>query len=557
MKRKRSNIKVAFSLIGLVRPLIGFMLLAILLGLLGHLAATFITVLAGFGVLDILGFDVAMSRAAIIACMIIFAVVRGFLRYVEQSCNHFIAFKLLAIIRVKVFHKLRSLCPAKLEGRDRGDLISMITSDIELLEVFYAHTISPICIASLYTILMCCFIGSYDVRLGLLALAAYACVGIVLPITSSRLSGDNGAMYRGQAGELSGFVLDSMRGLDEIIQYDMGQDRIDEMNGRTDRLSQVEGRMKNLSGTNMAIANTVVLAFDLAMVIMSHSLYSAGAIGFDGCVIATLALMSSFGPVRALADLGTTLQNTFAAGDRVLDILEEEPQVEEITAGSQAVAGPIQVKQVSFTYGTGTDAEQILDNVSMTFEPGRIYGIVGKSGSGKSTLLKLIMRFWEANQGRIDISGQNINEINTKSLRDMEGFMTQETHLFADTIKNNILIAKPDVTDQEIEAACKKASIHEFISKLPQGYDTQVGELGDTLSGGERQRIGLARVFLHDAAVILLDEPTSNLDSLNESVILKSLAEEAQNKTVVLVSHRRSTMRIADDTIQMDSGRVS
>ena len=557
MKRKRSNIRVAFSLIGLVRPLIGFMLLAILLGLLGHLAATFITVLAGFGVLDILGFDVAMSRAAIIACMIIFAVVRGFLRYVEQSCNHFIAFKLLAIIRVKVFHKLRSLCPAKLEGRDRGDLISMITSDIELLEVFYAHTISPICIASLYTILMCCFIGSYDVRLGLLALAAYACVGIVLPITSSRLSGDNGAMYRGQAGELSGFVLDSMRGLDEIIQYDMGQDRIDEMNGRTDRLSQVEGRMKNLSGTNMAIANTVVLAFDLAMVIMSHSLYSAGAIGFDGCVIATLALMSSFGPVRALADLGTTLQNTFAAGDRVLDILEEEPQVEEITAGNQAVAGPIQVERVSFTYGTGTEAEQILDNVSMTFKPGRIYGIVGKSGSGKSTLLKLIMRFWEANQGRIDISGQNINEINTKSLRDMEGFMTQETHLFADTIKNNILIAKPDATDQEIEAACKKASIHEFISKLSQGYDTQVGELGDTLSGGERQRIGLARVFLHDADVILLDEPTSNLDSLNEAVILKSLAEEAENKTVVLVSHRRSTMRIADDTIQMDSGRVS
>ena len=557
MKKKRSNLNIAFRLLGQVKPLLGYMFIAIVLGVLGHVAATFITVLAGYGVLDILNYDVALSHGAIVACMILFAVARGFMRYVEQSCNHFIAFKLLAIIRVKVFHKLRSLCPAKLEGKDRGNLISMITSDIELLEVFYAHTISPICIAIVYTVGLCAFIGSYDPRLGILALIAYISVGVILPIVTSKLSGNNGVMYRGKAGELSGFVLDSMRGLDEIIQYQIGDDRLDEMNSRTEALSDVEKKMKNLAGTNMAITNTVVLAFDVAMVLLSHSLCVSGAIGFDGCVIATLALMSSFGPVRALADLGTTLQNTFAAGDRILDILDEEPEVAEIENGVAGKFGDIKVENLTFTYGKENDAEVILDDVNISFKPGKIYGIVGKSGSGKSTLLKLMMRFWETTEGSISIDGNNVNTINTKALRDMESFMTQETHLFASSIKKNILVAKPDATDEEIIAACKKASIHDFIMSLENGYDTSVGEMGDTLSGGERQRIGLARAFLHDADLILLDEPTSNLDSLNEAVILKSLAEEANNKTVVLVSHRKSTMRIADETISMESGRVS
>ena len=410
-------------LIRLVKPLTGFMLLAILMGLVGHLCAAFITIFGGYAVLEALHFDTPFTLTTLFACVVAFAVVRGFLRYAEQACNHFIAFKLLALLRDRVFRALRWLCPAKLEGRDKGDLISVITSDIELLEVFYAHTISPSAIAFLFTIVMCLFIGYFHWLLGLIALAA----------------------------------------------------------------------------------------------------------------------------------LGSTLQNTFAAGNRVLDILEEMPVVEEVTGRPEIAFTGAAAEHVTFAYGE----ETILSNVSVEIPKHSLVGIVGRSGSGKSTLLKLLMRFWNVQQGKVKISDMPINQINTANLREMEGFVTQETHLFHDSIKNNLRIAKLEATDEEIEAACKKASVHDFIMTLPRGYDTPVGELGNTLSGGERQRLGLTRAFLHNAPLLLLDEPTSNLDSLNEAVILKSLHEEREGKTVVLVSHRQSTMRIADTVYSVEHGRMS
>ena len=551
--KKRSGFTVMARLIGLVRPLTGYMVLAILMGLAGHLCAALITIFGGYAVLDLLGYDTPIGLRAVFVCVLLSALVRGLFRYTEQSCNHFIAFRLLALIRDKVFQTLRRLCPAKLENRDRGDLISVITSDIELLEVFYAHTISPTAIALLFSLIMCLFIGSCHWLLGILALLAYICVGIIIPVVTSRRSGDTGLRFRTESGGLSAFVLDSLRGLNETIQYDVGASRKAEMEHRTDRLSQTEEQMKVLSGKNTAITNTAILLFDLAMLFTAAALAQRGSITFDGVLTATLGLFSSFGPTVALANLGSTLQNTFAAGNRVLDILDESPLIEETATGKTVEFHGAAAQQVTFSYG----AEEILSNVSAEFPAGSIVGITGRSGSGKSTLLKLLMRFWDVQNGRISISGTDIKELAIGNLRDTESLVTQETHLFHDSIRNNLKIAKLDATEEEIIEACKKASVHDFILSLPKGYDTPVGELGDTLSGGERQRLGLARAFLHDAPLMLLDEPTSNLDSLNEAIILRALHGQRHGKTVVLVSHRASTMRIADQVYSVEHGRMS
>lgn len=545
---KRGGLNVMARLIGLVRPMLGFMLLAIAMGLLGNLCATFITVFGGYAILNVLHPEWSMSLGWLFAAVLLFALVRGFLRYAEQSCNHFIAFKLLALIRDKVFGALRRLCPAKLEGKDKGDLISVITSDIELLEVFYAHTISPICIAFLFCLIMVLFIGRIHTALGVLALSAYAVVGIVIPLVTSKRSGDDGIQFRSSAGKLSAFVLDSLRGLPETVQYGQGRKRLAEMDAQTDALSQTEAHMKRTAGKNTAAVNTTILLFDLAMLFLSAHL-----VGFEGCLVATLAMMSSFGPVVSLAALGATLQNTFAAGNRVLDILDESPVAPDVTGKTNVEFHGAAAENVSFSYG----GEKILEDLSLSIPEGKVIGITGRSGSGKSTLLKLFMRFWPVTEGKVTVSGKSVDEINTENLRDMESFVTQQTHLFHDSIQKNLCIAKLDATEEEIIAACKKASVHDFIMGLPKGYDTEVGELGDTLSGGERQRLGLARAFLHNAPFLLLDEPTSNLDSLNEAVILKALQTECQDKTVILVSHRKSTMGIADTVYSVERGRLS
>ena len=550
---KRSGFAVMARLVGLVRPLAGYMALAVTMGLAGHLCATFLTVFGGFGILQVLGFAGPLPLAGLFGAAALMAVLRAVLRYGEQACNHFIAFKLLALLRDRVFRALRRLAPAKLEGRDKGDLITVITSDIELLEVFYAHTISPALIALLFSGIMVLFIGGYHPLLGLLALAAYGGVGIVVPLVTSRAAGQDGLRFRKDSGALAAFVLDSLRGLPETLQYGAGQTRLREMQERTNKLSEEEARLKRNAGPNTAATQLILWTFDLAMLSAASALYLRGAVGLDGVLIPTIALMSSFGPTVALASLGATLQNTFAAGNRVLDILEEVPRVRDIHGHPDVTFGGAGAEGVTFGYGD----ETILQDVSVPVPQGQTIGIVGRSGSGKSTLLKLFLRFWQVQQGRVQISGCNVETINTHNLRRMQGLVTQETHLFRDSIRNNLLIAKPDATDEELQAACRKASIHDFIAALPQGYDTPVGELGDTLSGGERQRLGLARAFLHDAPFLLLDEPTSNLDSLNEAVILRALEGEHGKRTVVLVSHRASTMGIADTVYSVENGRVS
>ena len=551
--KQRSGYKVMLSLIKLVKPLTLYMIFAILMGLIGHLCASFITILGGYAILNVLGFNIKLTLNAIFIIILLCALFRGVFRYVEQACNHYIAFKLLALLRDKVFIALRRLCPAKLESRDKGNLIAVITSDIELLEVFYAHTISPIIIALVFSIIMIIFIGSYHWLLGLIACMAYLFIGLIIPLVISKLNGNDGLKFRTKSGNLSSFVLDSLRGLSEILQYNNSQKRLLDMDEYTDELIVEEEKMKINLGRNTAITNSIILIFDFSMLFISSLLYQKNIIGFDGVLISTLALFASFGPVIALANLGSTLQNTFAAGNRVLDILEEESVVNEVTINEEIEFLNAEAKNVTFSY----DDEIILSDLSLKIPKNSITGIVGCSGSGKSTLLRLFMLFWDVKNGSINISDKDISKINTRNLRSLESFVSQETHLFHDSIKNNLLIAKLDASDEEIIEACKKAAIHDFILTLPKGYDTPVGELGDTLSSGQKQRIGLARAFLHNAPFMLLDEPTSNLDSLNEGIILKAINEEKENRTVVLVSHRQSTMRIVDNVYCVEHGRIS
>lgn len=557
-KKRRSAISIMGSLIGLVKPLLHIMLAAIILGTAGYLCAIFLTILAGQVIVHGLIAGGAGSVKTIITVMLIIAVLRGILHYAEQYCNHFIAFKLLAIIRHKVFAALRKLCPAKLEGRDKGNLISIITTDIELLEVFYAHTVSPIAIATLTSLVMVVFIGRYHWLAGILALIAYLIVGVVIPMWNGKCGSQMGMEFRTNFGELNSFVLDSLRGLDETIQYDQGEKRKEQMSERSRSLAGIQEKLSKMEGAQRSFTNLVILLASFGMLALTVWLYGKGEIGFEGIMTCTIAMMGSFGPVVALSSLSNNLNQTLASGERVLSLLEETPMVEEIPEDmhikivSENFSGA-EAKNVTFAY----ENETILDDYSLKLEPGKITGIHGASGSGKSTLLKLLMRFWDVNQGSVSVDGEDVRKIPTRHLRDMESYVTQETHLFHDSIANNIAVGSPGASREAIIEAAKKASIHDFIMKLPKGYDTEVGELGDTLSGGEKQRIGIARAFLHDSPLILMDEPTSNLDSLNEGIILKSLREAAEKKTVVLVSHRKSTMNIADTVFEMKNGRIS
>ena len=552
--QSRSNARVIWRMLGLVRPLSGFMVISVLCGVAGFCCATFLPVLAVWEACSIvLRQEPPLSLGVCLGTLALMALLRGILRYAEQICNHYIAFKLLAHIRSEVFASLRRLAPARLSGVDRGSLISTLTSDIELLEVFFAHTISPVCIAALMLVVMVAFTGSFAWQLGLVMLVAQLVVGAVVPIMVFRVSGNGGRVVRDRAAGLSTFVLDGLRGLTEVLQFDVGASRLRTLDERSRRLAGAQRAVSAVGSTGSAAADAAIAAFSLAELLVGVNLHMAGVVDASAVAISAAAMLGSFGPAVALASLGSTLQGTLAAAHRVIDVLEEEPVVEEVSEGDTISFGGAAAKNASFSYGR----KRILDNVTVEIPKGSIVGIAGKSGSGKSTLCRLMMRFWDVDRGQISISDQRIDTIRTDNLRDMEALVEQDTYLFHQSIRDNLLIAKPHAIQSELDAACRAASIYDFIMGLPEGYDTEVGELGDTLSGGERQRLGLARAFLHDAPLLILDEPTSNLDSLNEGIILCSLDRQRRKRTVLLVSHRASTMAVADRVYSMDSGRVS
>ena len=544
-----STIKVFSRLIKLVYPMLGYMLLAIIMGVIGFLCAIFIPTFGALGVLNVLGYSTVLNLHTIVVCLFVFALVRGILRYAEQACNHYIAFKLLARIRDIVFGVLRKLTPAKLEGKDKGNLIALITSDVELLEVFYAHTISPICIACIVSLICVGIQFHNDLYLGLFSIFAYLLVGVGIPLYFSSQSSQVGIQYREEAAKLNSYVLESMRGLKESLQFGSQKNRLNGLSEQTQLLSKKEKTLKELQARVVSCTNLCVVLLSLG--ILCIGIYRN--FDLDVILFSSVLQISSFGPVIALANLGTTLSQTIGAGQRILALIDEKPMVQEVNDGVDVDIKDVNIENIDFSYAQ----EKILNDFSLDISNHKVLGIQGKSGSGKSTLLKLLMRFFDVDTGEIKFSGKNIQSINTYSLRENQGYVSQETILFHDTIESNLRIAKIDATTNEIVDACKKANIHEYIESLPKGYQTTIGELGSTLSGGERQRLGLARMFLHDSNFVLLDEPTSNLDSLNEGLVLKSIYEEKENKTIVFVSHSKSALNRCDEVIHMESGRLS
>lgn len=542
MKTRRSGLRIMMRLIGLLRPLSPHMVLAILLGTLGHLCAISITVLGTQALFLAVSGQTEAAKQMFLPIAAA-GILRGVLHYGEQNRNHYIAFTLLKIIRDHVFGAMRRLAPAKMDIKNKGDLISTVTSDIELLEVFYAHTISPIAIAVIVSLCMLVFFGTLHPLMIPLALLAYVTVGAVIPIVSGGAMKDEGVMVREGAGQLSAFILDSLRGIRETLRYGREEQRMEEIDQRSKQISKSQERLARKNGFSGGVTEMVILIFDLAMLMLSLSLYQSGAIGLRELLLAQTGIMSSFGPVAALSALAGSLTQTLASGERVLNLLDEQPEVVEVTDGRDVAFETMACEHVDFSY---TGKEKVLKDFSLEILPKGITGVTGPSGTGKSTVLKLLMRFHDVSSGRVTLSGEDIRNVNTRALRACQAYVTQDTQLFNDTIENNIRLARMDATREEVIEAAKKASIHDFIMTLPRDYDTGVGEMGDMLSSGEKQRIAMARAFLSEAPLILLDEPTSNLDTLNEGRILKSLDAVRKEKSIVLVSHRPSVKAVAD-----------
>ena len=551
---RKNGFVVMGHLLKLVTPLAHIMAFTITMGTLGFLAAIFIMVLGAMGLVNLLNFDTHLSFSGILTALIVLAVARGALRYLEQMSGHYIAFKLLALLRDKVFSFLRRLAFVKLQDKQAGQLVSLVTNDIELLEVFYAHTIAPIMIAFFTSAILLLVFGHLSGWFVVVALAAYLTVGVILPIITTKLAREDGRRYRELVGEMNDFFLDSVRGMKEIQLFGYAQQRLAEIQQRSQKIDTAFERIKDQEAKVRVYTEVAVSAFNIIMLFTGLILFSLDKIDFSAFLIGVILLMSSYGPVIALSNLSSNLLQTLASGERVLSLLAEEPELKDVeSAVDLKEVSRIDVENVSFAYGE----EQILSDVSLSVKKGEILGIHGRSGSGKSTLLKLLMRFYDPKSGSIKINGETLPNINTHSLRDNMAYITQQTYIFNETIEENIRLARRDATLEEIMEAAKKASIHDFILSLPEGYQTKMTELGGNLSDGEKQRIGIARAFLHNAPIILLDEPTSNLDSLNEAMILKSLLNVKAEKLIILVSHRQSTMAICDQVIGIENGRMS
>lgn len=564
-----STFQVIKRLLGEAKPLAGLMVAASTAGTIGHLAATFLPV---FGI--IAGFALAgnpvwgMSAAGAITAMIVCAVLRGLTRYVEQYLNHNVAFHLLALFRSKAFAALRRLAPAKLAGKGKGDLIAMLTTDVELLEIFFAHTISPVAIAVTTTIVYAIVAATLSPWMALALIVSHLIIGIIVPRFFATGVRNLGPAIRGAAGELDNVMLDDMRGLDEIIRFGRGEDRAQAIEDRTRalwrdhaKLSRVNGRFAGVGGLLVALLTSA--AAGIAINLAGVNLYDIPAL-----VAAFALLASSFGPTLALAALPANLTQTFASARRLFGLMDEAPAVVETGTANSDYEG-MRLDRVTFAY-PGEGSEAILADFSLDVPQHGILGIQGPSGRGKSTMLKLLMRYWDPQRGQVTLSGTPLPQIDVHARRRIQAMMSQETHLFDGTIRENLLIALPEseirnggaagVLDARLREALAKASVLDLIDSLPDGLDTQVGELGDRLSEGERQRIGLARVFLRNADLVLFDEPTSRLDALNEAIILHSIhelskseqnADKGQDVAVVLVSHRESAMRVADAVLNL------
>lgn len=550
MERK-SGFQIMKRLILELKPLTPFMIITIVMGVLGFLAAISIATFGAVAIGTLIGEISFISFKTSLIVMGVCAVLRGLLRYCEQLSGHYIAFKILVILRDKIFTALRRLAPAKLEGKGKGNLISLITSDIELLEVFYAHTVAPISIAVLTNLIIAVILFTINPWFGIIGAAFFLMVGFIIPYASSSSVKEEGVRYRNIFGESNSYILDSLRGLKEVLLFKNGEERLKTLNQNSKKLNDSLSKIKNHEGIIRAVTDFTIMIAILSFVVIAFALYSAGTISFIEGIIAIVIIASSFGPVVALSNLSNNLLHTFACAERIFALLDEKPYVEEVTGDYKIKENDIAYENVSFTYPNRE--ESVFENISVDIKKGEKVALIGESGIGKSTFIKLLMRFWDVSSGKIKIDNKDLKEIPTSDLRDNQILVSQETYLFNDSIEENIKIGNKNATKDEIIEAAKKASIHEFIKTLPKGYETKVGELGGNLSSGEKQRIGLARAFLSNGEVLILDEPTSNLDTLNEGEILKAIKENCEDKTIILISHRKSTTAVCEKVYKLEN----
>ncbi|MDV4150026.1 ABC transporter ATP-binding protein [Clostridium sp. AL.422] len=552
--KRRSGFQIMKRLIVELKPLAPIMLITISMGVIGFLAAISIAAFGAVALGAFIGDITFISFKGALIVMIVCSVLRGFLRYAEQLSGHYIAFKILYILRDKIFTVLRKLAPAKLEGKEKGNLIALITSDIELLEVFYAHTIAPISIAIITNSIIAIILSLINPMFGVISAVFYLIVGFVIPYVSSSFAKEAGVKYRNIFGESNNYVLDSLRGLKEVLLYKNGEERLKNINKNSIRLNKSLDKIKEHEGIIRATTDITIMIAILTFVLLGMSKFLSGEITFTAAIVAIVIVASSFGPVVALSNLSNTLLQTFACAERIFELLDEDPHVKEVVGKNDIVCNDIVYNDVTFAYPNRK--ERIFENTSLSIKKGEKLALIGESGIGKSTFIKLIMRFWDVNTGNIKLDNIDIKNVNTKSLRSAQRLVSQETYLFNESIRDNIKIGNKNASEEEVIEASKKASIHDFIVTLPKGYDTKVGELGGNLSSGEKQRVGLARAFLKDSEVLILDEPTSNLDALNEGEILKSINENCKDKTIILISHRKSTTAICDKVYKLENKKI-
>ncbi len=553
-EKKRSVPSVVWGLLGLfgrLWPLVGT---STLFASFGFAAAILMVVLGAAAMLGIAA-DCFMWNIALVAGLVLLCgVVRGFLRYGERLVSHDQTFQTLAVIRSKVFRHMRTLAPARLEARDTGDLITLLTADIELLEVFYAHTISPVLVALIVSVAVAVGIGIQQVWLGVAALAGFAVVGVLLPILLNIWTDTLGRRTKERSVRFGSFMYESLMGLSEVLRFGATDLRRDELGGRMGALAAEEVKLARRSAVAQGLTDTLTLASCFLFAYLAYALAAQGLVAGVAAAACVVAYSVSFDPVRAVAHLGSSLHQTLASGERVLNFLDERPETLDVQDGAKpATFTGAELADVTFSYGE----EEVLSHFNVSIQPGAFLHVAGPSGAGKSTFLKLLMRVWDAQQGSVKVSGEEVRDIETTCLRTLEGSMTQTTHLFSGTIRQNIAFVRPDCTEEQLNRAVSQASLSSLIERLPKGLETQLGEIGEGLSAGERQRIGLARIFLYDAPFLLLDEPTSNLDCLNEVAVLNALAQSREGKTIAMVSHRMSAAAFADTTLVVDQGRLS
>lgn len=536
-----------------LKPLIPVMFITISMGVLGFLSAIFMTSFGAVAIMSLLKEGAKITFTTSLIVMAVCAILRGPLRYVEQLSGHFIAFKILVILRDKVFTALRKLAPAKLENKEKGNLISLITADIELLEVFYAHTIAPISIAIITNTIVAIILFNISQYYGILAFILYITIGFFIPYFTSKIGKKAGIEYRNKFGETNSYLLDSLRGLKEVLIFKNGEKRKENIHRYSINLNEKQKRIKLHEGIIRATTDFTIMIGIMGFLLIGLYLYLKGEIQFESMIIAIIILSSSFGPVVALSNLSNNLLQTFASAERLFNLLDEEVEVVENKGDRVLTNLDIDYENVTFGY---KGREKILRNIDIKIKQGESIAIVGESGSGKSTFVKLLMRFFDVNLGKVTFGQEDVKILETNALRRHQVLMSQETYLFNETIEDNIKISNLNATEEEVKEAAKKAAIHEFIESLPNGYKTKVSELGSNLSSGEKQRIGLARAFLSKGEVLILDEPTSNLDTLNEGIILNSLKENKKDKTIILITHRKSTSSICEKVFKVENKKL-